>query len=343
MLKELEKIHKEALAAIEKSSDEKSLEDIRVNVTGRNGSLTLFLKKLGTLSKEERPVVGSAANKIKEEILLALEEKKKKLSLERIAKIESVDSVNVTLPGREIPKGSIHPINLLISDLVKIFSRAGFSVVFGPEIEIDYYNFEALNMPPAHPARDMQDTFYLDKGRLLRTHTSAVQVRIMEKKKPPLAIIAPGKVYRRDDDISHSPMFHQIEGLLVDEKTTFAHLKGVLTYVLHELFGQDLKVRFRPSYFPYTEPSAEVDIECVFCRGKGCKTCKQSGWLEVLGSGMVHPEVFKFVNYDEELYQGFAFGMGMERLAMLKYGINDIRLYYENDIRFLSSFLGILP
>jgi phenylalanyl-tRNA synthetase alpha chain len=217
----------------------------------------------------------------------------------------------------------------------------GFSTVFGPEIETDYYNFEGLNMPEAHPARDMQDTFYLEKGSLLRTHTSAVQVRVMEKRKPPIAIVAPGKVYRRDDDISHSPMFQQIEGLLIDDRTSFSHLKAVLAHVLHELFGSDLNVRFRPNYFPYTEPSAEVDIQCVFCRGKGCPTCKQSGWLEVLGSGMVHPGVFKFVNYDEEMFHGFAFGMGIERLSMLKYGVNDIRLYYENDIRFLNRFRGM--
>jgi len=332
------KIKEDFLNRVESAKTEKELEDLRVEVIGRQGALTEVLKSLGTLPKEDRPRMGSLANQAKELVLASIAEKKLSLTTNLFSEREARESVDIGLPGRKIRSGSIHPINLLTYEIVDIFRRIGFSVVFGPEIEVDYYNFEALNMPPAHPARDMQDTFYCAEGMLLRTHTSAVQVRVMEKMKPPVAIIAPGKVYRRDDDISHSPMFQQIEGLLIDEKTTFGHLKGVLTFVLQELFGTDLKVRFRPSYFPYTEPSAEVDIQCVFCKGKGCPTCKQSGWLEILGSGMVHPAVFKSVGFDEERYHGFAFGMGLERIAMLKYGINDIRTYYENDIRFLKQF-----
>ena len=338
MEQKIQKIKETFFNRIETSTTEKELESLRVEIMGRQGALTEVLKSLGSLPAAERPKIGSLANQAKELILGRIAEKKQTLSANLFSDREAAESVDVTLPGRKFPAGSIHPINLLTDELVGIFRRIGFSVVFGPEIEVDYYNFEALNMPPQHPARDMQDTVYCADGRLLRTHTSAVQVRVMEKMKPPVAIIAPGKVYRRDDDISHSPMFQQLEGLLIDEKTNFGHLKGVLTYVLNELYGSDLKVRFRPSYFPYTEPSAEVDIQCVFCRGKGCPTCKQSGWLEILGSGMVHPAVFKFVNYDEERYHGFAFGMGLERLAMLKYAVNDIRTYYENDVRFLKQF-----
>ena len=338
MKDKIQKIKNDFLQRVEASKTEKELEALRVEIMGRQGELTAVLKTLGSLPKEERPLIGSLANEAKELILSRIAERKNGLSASLFAGREAGETVDVTLPGRKIRSGSIHPVNLLIHELADIFARIGFSVVFGPEIETDYYNFEALNMPPAHPARDMQDTFYCSGGRLLRTHTSAVQVRAMEKMKPPVAIIAPGKVYRRDHDISHSPMFQQIEGLLIDEKTNFGHLKGVLTFVLAELFGPGLKVRFRPSYFPYTEPSAEVDIQCVFCRGKGCPTCKQSGWLEILGSGMVHPAVFKAVGYDEERFHGFAFGMGVERVAMLKYSVNDIRAYYENDIRFLRQF-----
>jgi phenylalanyl-tRNA synthetase alpha chain len=338
MEQKIQKIKESFLQRVDASTTEKELEALRVEIMGRQGALTEVLKSLGSLPAGERPRIGSLANQAKELILGRIGERKQTLSANLFSDREAAESVDVTLPGRKAAAGSVHPINLLADELVGIFRRIGFSVVFGPEIEEDYYNFEALNMPPQHPARDMQDTFYCEDGRLLRTHTSAVQVRVMEKMKPPVAIIAPGKVYRRDDDISHSPMFQQLEGLLIDEKTNFGHLKGVLTHVLNELYGSDLKVRFRPSYFPYTEPSAEVDIQCVFCRGRGCPTCKQSGWIEILGSGMVHPAVFKSVKYDEERYHGFAFGMGLERLAMLKYAINDIRTYYENDVRFLKQF-----
>ncbi len=338
MEERISKVREDFLARISATADDKDLENIRVQVMGRNGVMTEILKSLSTLSKEERPRIGALANKVKDEILEKISVRKSELESSKFAKLEQSEQVDVTLPGRKPALGTIHPINLVMMELVEIFKKIGFSVVYGPEVEVDYYNFEALNMPEAHPARDMQDTFYVENNQLLRTHTSAVQVRIMEKQQPPVAIIAPGKVYRRDDDISHIPMFQQIEGLLITEKTTFAHLKGTLTYVLQELFGADLKVRFRPSYFPYTEPSAEVDVQCVICRGKGCPTCKGTGWLEILGSGMVHPAVFKSVKYDYEKYQGFAFGIGMERVAMLKYAVNDIRLYYGNDIRFLDQF-----
>jgi len=324
--------------AIESASTDEILEEIRVDVVGRNGKLTQILKSLGKLPPDERPKMGQLANKVKKEILEKITNKKTTLVSDKYANLETEENIDITLPGRLPKTGGEHPITSIILEIVDIFKRVGFNVVFGPEVEVDYYNFEALNMPESHPARDMQDTFYLEKNYLLRTHTSAVQVHVMEKQKPPVAIIAPGKVYRRDDDISHIPMFHQIEGLLIDEKTNFSNLKGVLTFVLNELFGRDLKVRFRPSYFPYTEPSAEVDVQCVICHGKGCRTCKNTGWLEILGSGMVHPAVFDSVKYDYEKYQGFAFGIGMERVAMLKYYMNDIRLFYENDFRFLRQF-----
>ncbi len=338
MEEKIAKVRDDFITRINATADEKTLEEIRVQVMGRSGALTDILKSLSTLPKEERPRVGAMANKVKDEILKLISTRKASLESSKYAQLEKTEQVDVTLPGRKPATGSIHPVNLIMMELVDIFKKIGFSVVYGPEAEVDYYNFEALNMPEAHPARDMQDTFYLENDFLLRTHTSAVQVRVLEKQNPPVAIIAPGKVYRRDDDISHIPMFQQIEGLLITEKTTFAHLKGTLTYVLKELFGADLKVRFRPSYFPYTEPSAEVDVQCVICRGKGCPTCKGTGWLEILGSGMVHPAVFKSVKYDYEKYQGFAFGIGMERVAMLKYAVNDIRLYYGNDVRFLDQF-----
>ena len=338
MQNELMQLKSDFVKAIESASTDEILEEIRVEVVGRNGKLTQILKSLGKLPPEERPKIGQLANQVKKEILEKITNKKTTLLSDKYANLEIEENLDITLPGR-LPKiGGKHPITSIILEIVDIFKRVGFNVVFGPEVEVDYYNFEALNMPESHPARDMQDTFYLEKNYLLRTHTSAVQVHVMEKQKPPVAIIAPGKVYRRDDDISHIPMFHQIEGLLIDEKTNFSNLKGVLTFVLNELFGRDLKVRFRPSYFPYTEPSAEVDVQCVICHGKGCRTCKNTGWLEILGSGMVHPAVFDSVKYDYEKYQGFAFGIGMERVAMLKYYMNDIRLFYENDSRFLRQF-----
>jgi len=338
MEQKLQELKQEYQAKIDNAVSTDELEALRVEVTGRSGALTGILKSLGSLPKEERPRIGQLANQIKNELTENLVNRKTALENKGNTAKEESERTDITLPGRMPEKGSIHPVNLIINDLCEIFSKIGFNVVYGPEVEVDYYNFEALNMPAVHPARDMQDTFYLDKNFLLRTHTSAVQVRIMETQKPPVAIIAPGKVFRRDDDISHSPMFQQIEGLLIGENINFGHLKGTLTHVLRELFQKDLKVRFRPSYFPYTEPSAEVDIECVICGGKGCRTCKGSGWMEILGSGMVHPAVFESVGYDYEKYQGFAFGIGMERICMLKYAVNDIRLYYENDTRFLRQF-----
>jgi phenylalanyl-tRNA synthetase alpha chain len=338
MKERIEGIKAGYLDKIRSASDVKTLEDLRVHVLGRSGELTEVLKSLGTLPQEERPAMGALANQAKNYIIEMIDKKRAELGLLQQNKLEQSGRLDVTLPGRRPATGTTHPVSQIQSEIVRIFRKAGFSVVLGPEIETDYYNFEALNMPAAHPARDMQDTFYLANDRLLRTHTSAVQVRTMERMKPPVAVIATGKVYRRDSDMSHIPMFQQVEGFLVDKKTNFANLKGVLTFLLNELFGTDLKVRFRPSYFPYTEPSAEVDVQCVSCRGKGCQTCKHTGWIEILGSGMVHPAVFHAVKYDPEIYQGFAFGIGVERVAMLKYQVNDIRLFYENDIRFLDEF-----
>jgi phenylalanyl-tRNA synthetase alpha chain len=249
-----------------------------------------------------------------------------------------VSSLDMTLPGREPPLGHLHPVTQVLQQICQIFTRMGFKVVEGPEVELDYYNFEALNIPKDHPARDMQDTFYVSENVLLRTHTSPMEVRVMESQSPPIRIIAPGKVYRRDSDVTHTPMFHQVEGLLVDKGITFGDLKGTLTSFVHQMFGSDTALRFRPSFFPFTEPSAEVDIQCVICQGKGCRTCSNTGWLEILGSGMNDPEIYKFVNYDPEVYSGFAFGMGIERVAMLKYGIDDIQLFYKNDMRFLRQF-----
>ncbi|MEJ2201275.1 MAG: phenylalanine--tRNA ligase subunit alpha, partial [Desulfuromonadaceae bacterium] len=278
------------------------------------------------------------ANQVKEELEQRIEARFAALRQEEIARRLQSETIDVTLPGRGRHAGTKHPITLVTEEIVEIFSALGFGVEEGPEVEKDFYNFEALNIPKDHPARDMQDTFYVSDDIVLRTHTSPVQIRTMLEHEPPVRVIAPGTVYRRDSDLTHSPMFHQIEGFLVDRKVTFGDLKGILTTFLSRFFGEGVGVRFRPSFFPFTEPSAEVDIQCVICRGKGCRVCKNSGWLEILGSGMIDPEVFKSVNYDPELYSGFAFGMGLERIAMLKYGVNDLRLFFENDIRFLRQF-----
>jgi phenylalanyl-tRNA synthetase alpha chain len=314
------------------------LQDLRVKYLGKKGALTTIMKGLGTLSPVERPAVGQVVNVIKaqlEETIGAvgtrLREDKKADKLRR-------ERLDVTLPGRRKPVGTKHPITLVIEEIVDIFAGLGFKVAEGPEIEHDFYNFEALNFPKDHPARDMQDTFFISDTTLLRTHTSPVQIRTMLKQAPPVRIIAPGTVYRCDSDATHSPMFHQIEGLMVDKGITFADLKGILTIFIDQLFGIGTGVRLRPSFFPFTEPSAEVDIACVMCKGKGCRVCKQSGWLEILGAGMVDPEVYRHVNYDPECYAGFAFGMGIERIAMLKYGISDMRLLFDNDLRFLRQF-----
>ena len=330
-------IKEEALNALSSVTDEKELNDLRVKYLGKKGVITLSLKRVGSLSSEERPEFGRQVNEVKkileEGIKAKKDELKKKASLD-----EKKDFFDPTLPGERPARGTLHPITQVMDEVISIFTFMGFEVAEGPEIESDYYNFEALNIPKDHPARDMQDTFYITDDVVLRTHTSPVQIRTMEKESPPVRIIAPGRVYRCDSDISHTPMFHQVEGLFVDEGVSFAHLKGILKIFVHEVFGRDTALRFRPSFFPFTEPSAEVDVQCVICKGKGCRLCSNSGWLEILGAGMVDPEVFKSVNYDSEKWTGFAFGMGIERIAMLKYGIDDIRLFFENDLRFLKQF-----
>jgi phenylalanyl-tRNA synthetase alpha chain len=338
MREQLEKMKDEALGCIAQASGETALQDIRIRFLGRKGELTGLMKGLGALSQEERPIVGQLVNTIKDEIETRLENALNQARQQEIQQRLQSERIDVTLPGRRLSKGTKHPITLVIEEVCDIFAGLGFSVAEGPEIEHDWYNFEALNFPPEHPARDMQDTFFVENSLLLRTHTSPVQIRTMLKQKPPVRIIAPGTVYRCDSDATHSPMFHQIEGLMVDKGVTFGDLKGMLTIFTNQLFGQKTGVRLRPSFFPFTEPSAEVDIACVICGGKGCRVCKQSGWLEILGAGMVDPEVYRHVNYDAEDISGFAFGMGIERIAMLKYGINDMRLLFENDLRFLRQF-----
>ena len=335
---ELEKLYQETLSSLSQAASAKEANDIRVRVLGRKGSLTQLLKGLGGLPERDRREVGKRANEIKvglesriEEVLFRIQEQERKESLEK-------EKIDVTLPGREIPMGRRHPITQILDEVINIFTRLGFEVVEGPEVELDYYNFEALNIPKGHPAREMQATFFISDEVVLRTHTSPNQVRTMEKKRPPVRMICPGAVYRCDSDPTHSPMFHQVEGLLVDRGVTLADLKGVLTVFVHQMFGEKTNLRFRPSFFPFTEPSAEVDIKCVMCGGRGCGVCSNTGWLEILGSGMVDPAVYKFVNYDPEEVTGFAFGMGIERIAMLKYGINDIRLFFVNDLRFLRQF-----
>lgn len=336
----LQAIKNEALEAIGICDSAEALDRDRVKFLGKKGALTGILKGMGKLSPEERPVIGELANEIRAEIEGAFAEKK--AGLEEVAlrmRLEQ-ESLDVTLPGKTFDQGSLHPLTLVRDEIYRIFTGLGFEVAEGPEIESDYYNFEALNLPPYHPARDMQDTFYVLEKVLLRTHTSPVQVRTMEKKagKLPVKIICPGRVYRRDDDATHSPMFHQVEGLVIGEGITMADLKGTLLTFAKEMFGNDVKIRLRPSYFPFTEPSAEVDISCVNCGGKGCRVCKQTGWLEVLGSGMIHPNVLRYGGYDPEKVTGFALGLGIERTAMIRYGINDLRLFFDNDLRFLRQF-----
>ena len=328
-------IEKKALQDLGQVKDLAGLEKFRIAYLGKKGMLTSLMKGLGELSPAERPEAGQLLNKLKSALAQRFEEVREKLLSK---KEEGVSLLDVSLPGREPARGHLHPITQVMKEICQIFGKMGFRVVKGPNVELDYYNFEALNIPRDHPARDMQDTFYVSENVVLRTHTSPMQVRTMEKQAPPVSIIAPGKVYRRDSDVSHTPMFHQVEGLLVDKGVTLGDLKGTLTSFVHQMFGRDTSLRFRPSFFPFTEPSAEVDIRCVICRGKGCRTCKNTGWLEILGSGMVDPEVYRFVNYDPEIYSGFAFGMGIERVAMLKYGIDDIQLFYRNDMRFLRQF-----
>jgi phenylalanyl-tRNA synthetase alpha chain len=328
----------EARDAIARAASSAELEQLRVRFLGRQGTLTLLLRSLGALPAKDRPLVGAAANELKRELEALLE-----LRLGQTREAERKQErarrrYDLTLPGRRPPQGTLHPLTRVQDEIIGIFVGLGFSVAEGPEIESDYYNFEALNIPRDHPARDMQDTFYLSEDTLLRTHTSPVQIRTMQAQRPPVRIVCPGKVYRRDADITHSPMFHQVEGLAVDHDISMGDLKGTLELFAREMFGPRSRIRFRPSFFPFTEPSAEVDVLCFLCGGEGCRVCKQSGWLEILGSGMVHPQVLKNVGYDPEEVTGWAFGMGVERVAMLKYGIDDIRLFFENDLRFLRQF-----
>jgi phenylalanyl-tRNA synthetase alpha chain len=333
--KTIAQIEKEALKELESATDSESIKAISARYLGRKGAVTRYLRNISNLPLELRPEAGEKANKTKKTLDALL---KKALNKLESAHIETDDRIDVSLPGRAIRKGSLHPITQITQQICDIFIRLGFDVVEGPEVETDYYNFEALNIPKNHPARDMQDTFYISNNIVLRTHTSPTQPRIMEKQKPPVRIIAPGKVYRCDSDLTHTPMFHQVEGLLVDKNVSFGDLKGILTIFVHQMFDKETSLRFRPSFFPFTEPSAEVDIRCVICKGDGCRVCSKTGWLEVLGAGMVHPAVFENVGYDTTRYTGFAFGMGVERIAMLKYGIDDIRKYFENDLRFLRQF-----
>jgi phenylalanyl-tRNA synthetase alpha chain len=324
----------ETLDRLASLEDSQELERLRIEVLGRKGKVADLFKQLRNSPAEERPALGKLLNKTRSRLESAFEEVKSQTA--EIPRREDV--LDVSLPGRAPYLGHLHPITRVSMEITEIFLRLGFEVVEGPDVELDYYNFEALNIPKDHPARDMQDTFYVTDNIVLRTHTSPIQVRVMEKQPPPVRIIAPGKAYRCDSDMTHTPMFHQVEGLVVDKDVSFGDLKGVLTIFVHQMFGPEVDLRFRPSFFPFTEPSAEVDIQCVICRGEGCRVCSATGWLEILGSGMVDPEVFKMVGYEPEEVTGYAFGMGIERIAMLKYGINDLRLFFDNDLRFLEQF-----
>ena len=335
MKAELQELEKKAFAQLEAVDELSGLEKFRIAYLGKKGLIGGLMKKLKDLPPEEKPKAGQLANETKVRISDFFQKTRERIEA---GKAEQHALLDITLPGREPSRGNLHPINQVLREICRIFRDMGFRVVEGPDVELDYYNFEALNIPRDHPARDMQDTFYVSDNVVLRTHTSPMEVRVMEKQRPPVSIVSPGKVYRRDSDVSHTPMFHQVEGLLVDKGVTFGDLKGTLTNFVREMFGKGTGMRFRPSFFPFTEPSAEVDIQCVICGGKGCRTCSYTGWLEILGSGMTDPAVYKFVDYDPEEISGFAFGMGIERIAMLKYGIDDIQLFYKNDIRFLRQF-----
>ncbi len=338
MKEKLERLSAEAESALATAKDKDEVMKVRTQFLGRKGSMSLLVKQLGTLPKEERPLAGQLINQIKSKLEQDIDRKLILINeLEKNKELEE-ETLDITLPGRRLAVGKKHPVTQVTDEITAIFTVMGFEIAEGPEIELDFYNFEALNIPKDHPARDMQDTFYISEEVLLRTHTSPVQIRTMEKLKPPVRIISPGKAYRCDSDVSHTPMFHQVEGFMVGQDISFSHLKGVLTVFAHQMFGEDTAIRFRPSFFPFTEPSAEMDIQCVMCKGGGCRVCSGSGWLEILGSGMVHPAVFKKVGYDPQQVSGFAFGMGIERIAMLKYGIDDIRLFFENDLRFLQQF-----
>jgi len=328
-----------ALKELENAASPSDIKAFKVKYLGKKGEITKILRSMGQLPSEERPLVGQWSNKLKALLEEAIKEREEDLLSREAEQRLATEAIDISLPGRGAQRGNIHPITQVQREIEQVFISMGFKIAQGPEVETDYYNFEALNIPPHHPARDMQDTFYIKEGLLLRTHTSPVQIRVMERLRPPIRIIAPGKVYRRDADVSHTPMFHQVEGLLIDATSTFGDLKGVLEEFALQVFGTQTKVRFRPSYFPFTEPSAEMDIGCVLCHGEGCRLCQGAGWLEILGCGMVDPALFPFVDYDPEIYRGFAFGLGVERITMLKYKIDDIRLFFENDMRFLTQFL----
>lgn len=339
MKEQLEAIRQKALNELENAASIQDIEAVRIKFLGKKGELTGILKQMGKLSAEERPVVGQLANVIRSEIEAKIEEDSKAIAQKLQAEKLKAEKIDVTLPGKAKVLGSRHPLTVVLDDIKDIFIGMGFDIVDGPEVEKDYYNFEALNIPKDHPARDTQDTFYINENIVLRTQTSPVQVRVMEKQQPPIRIISPGRVFRSDAvDATHSPLFHQIEGLVVDKDVSFADLKGTLEIFIKQLYGEDSVVRFRPHHFPFTEPSAEVDVQCFNCHGAGCPLCKGEGWIEILGCGMVHPKVLETCNIDPEVYSGFAFGLGLERIAMRRYNINDLRLFFENDVRFLKQF-----
>ncbi|MBU0807770.1 MULTISPECIES: phenylalanine--tRNA ligase subunit alpha [Pseudomonas] len=337
-MENLDVLVSQALEAVSHTDDVNALEQLRVHYLGKKGELTQVMKTLGNLSAEERPQAGALINAAKDKVQDALNNRKETLEQAALSAKLAAEKIDVTLPGRGQVSGGLHPVTRTLERVEQFFTRIGYGIAEGPEVENDYHNFEALNIPGHHPARAMHDTFYFNANMLLRTHTSPVQVRTMESQQPPIRIVCPGRVYRCDSDITHSPMFHQVEGLLVDEGVSFADLKGTIEEFLRVFFEKPLGVRFRPSFFPFTEPSAEVDMQCVMCSGKGCRVCKQTGWLEVMGCGMVHPNVLRMSGIDPEKYSGFAFGMGVERLAMLRYGVNDLRLFFDNDLRFLAQF-----
>jgi phenylalanyl-tRNA synthetase alpha chain len=335
---ELDKLVNEAQQAVAAADDLAKLDQVRVQYLGKKGALTKQMQTLGKLAPEERREAGMVINKAKQAVEENIEQRRDVLKAEELNARLASEAIDVTLPGRGQQSGGLHPVTRTMQRIEALFTQLGFETAEGPEIEDDYHNFEALNIPESHPARAMHDTFYFDEHTVLRTHTSPVQIRVMSERKPPLRVIAPGRVYRCDSDITHTPMFHQVEGFLIDKKVSFADLKGILDEFLRNFFEKDLEVRFRPSYFPFTEPSAEADIQCVMCGGEGCRVCSHTGWLEILGCGMVHPNVLAHVNIDSEEYTGFAFGIGVERLAMLRYGVNDLRLFFDNDLRFLKQF-----
>jgi len=332
--KSIEDIKDEALKAINSAENRQAVEAVSTRYIGRKSVITQFLRNISNLPKEDRPAAGKRANQVKELLQKAITDALSTIDTREARDIE----IDVSLPGRSVQQGYLHPVTQVTHQICDIFGRLGYDIAEGPEVETDYYNFEALNFPKDHPARDMQDTFFVSDTVVLRTHTSPLQIRTMEKYRPPLRIVMPGKVFRCDSDLTHTPMFNQVEGLMVDEHISLGDLKGILTVFVHEMFDEQTSLRFRPSFFPFTEPSAEVDILCVICRGEGCRVCSHSGWLEILGSGMVHPALFENVGYEADRYTGFAFGMGVERIAMLKYGIDDIRKFFENDMRFLGQF-----